>query len=123
MILEARGVPLGYRSQMELGDMVRPFGILQRILSDGIKAGDRNIMLLEETGLIGCPPPVSRINGHKRILNIRMAMCSPPPLPQSVHPQRDKASMEGLGRDTRQTTLARSMEEEKRAQIVHDLDM
>ena len=31
-IVEARGVPLGYRSQREIGDMVRPFATLRQIL-------------------------------------------------------------------------------------------
>ena len=120
VILQARGVPLGYRSRMEQGDMVRPFRMLRRILSDGIKARDPNIDVI---GLTECPPPVSRTSGHERIFNVRMVMHLPPPPPQSVHPQRDTASKEGLGRETRRTTLARSMEEEKRVQIVHDLEM
>ena len=57
MILEARGVTLGYRLRMEMGDMVRPVGMLHQILSDGITAGDPNIELLLVTGLTGCLPP------------------------------------------------------------------
>ena len=113
--LEAKGVPLGYRSQTELGDMVRPFRMLLWILSDGIKAGDPNIVSLDVTGLTGCPPPETRISGHKGIFNVHMVMWSPPPSPQSGHPQRDTARAEGLGRDMRRTRLARSTDKEERA--------
>ena len=59
----------------------------------------------------------------KGIFNVRMVMCSPSLPPQSVHPQRDTARTKGIGRDTSRTRLARSTEEEERAQIIHELEM
>ena len=112
MILEARGVPLDYRSGMDLGDMVRPLGMLRQILSDVIKAEDPNIVLYW-IGLTGCPPLVTRISGHKGISDVHMVMHSlplPPPS-QSIHPYRGTRSTEGLERDRGRTRLARLTEE------------
>lgn len=47
VVLEARGVPFGYRTEHLMGNMIRPVGQLCEIISTGIQAGDPNLVLLE----------------------------------------------------------------------------
>ena len=71
MIIEARSVPLGYRSCLAVGAMVRLFGTLRKIMSKGIMARDPNLVLLEVEGLVAChPPQVTRISGPEGIFKV-----------------------------------------------------
>ena len=124
-IIEVRGVPLGCRSWLALGGMVRPFGSLRRILSEGIMTADPNIVLLEVAGLAGGPPPLAtRISGSKGIFKVRMVPCPPPPPPQLIYPQSCMEVMERRGGDTGQARLkGMTVEEAGSMQIAHEGEM
>ena len=70
-IIEARGVPLGYRSWQALGAMMRPFRMLRKILSEGITTADPNITIMEVAGLATCPPlHVSKIGSPEGLFTV-----------------------------------------------------
>ena len=61
---------------------------------------------------------MTRISGPERLFMVRMALRLPPPLPLPTHPQRAMEAMDGLGEDTGQTRLKRTMKEDASLQMV-----
>ena len=47
VVVEARGIPMGYQSKSSMEDQIWPVGKLRNVLSSGLISGDPNVVLLE----------------------------------------------------------------------------
>ena len=79
--------------------MVRPFGTLHRILLEGVKAGDPNIVIVEAAGLYSCPPSlVIVLSSLEGIFVVQMSLCLlPPPLPSTCYKRSEESTDEPRG--------------------------
>ena len=93
------------------------------ILSEGVKAGGPNMVIVEVAGLTSCPPPpVIRLSGPKGTFVVWMLMHSPPlPLQPTHHKRVEEATDEPEG-DWEALGLNRMTDcEVKRSQLAYYL--
>ena len=93
--LEACGIPFGFRMRHHLQQLVRPIGVLQELVCDGILAGDPNCtgLEVEMANDDDIPDKLSLALGGGRCVDIQIAVMPPPPPPlnlsaHNLHPAR-----------------------------------
>ena len=79
-IVEAQGVPLGYKTRQTLEAISKSFGMICRVISDGLVEGDPNIVLVEAEGPMGSTPLATiKRRGLQGTFGIRQSTPLPPP--------------------------------------------
>ena len=79
---EGAGVPLRYRTRPALEALIKPFGMIRRVISEGLIEGDPNIVLVEAEGPMGSTPPATiRLRGLQGIFGILLSTRLQPSLP------------------------------------------
>ena len=79
-IMEAWGIPIGYRNRPALEALIKTFGMIRWVVSDGLIEEDLNISLVEAEGPMGSTPPaLIRLQGPQGTFGIRLSTGLPPP--------------------------------------------
>ncbi|XP_078446916.1 uncharacterized protein LOC144715789 [Wolffia australiana] len=109
ILVEAHGIPFGYRSVEHAAHMVRKFARLRRIISTGLESGDPLITVLEvEPHNIGMLPRSVLCEAAPGAPVVQLLVVPPPPplprLANFVMVGNPPTGIEGDGRSTRGTS-------------------
>ena len=86
-IVQAWGVPIGYRNRPALETLIKTFGMIHQVISDGLIESDPNIILVEaEVPMGSTPPTMIRLRGLQGNFGIQLSIRLPSP-PQAVQPK------------------------------------